>query len=74
MSENSPPPARPWLLRMIVVRPRLSSCAAIGVATQLFPVGRAAEVLNGKSLAFAKGFDRLSPNTTGRLALSPADK
>ena len=36
MSENPPPPARPWLLRMIAARPRLFLSAAIGIATQLF--------------------------------------
>lgn len=35
MTENSPPPARPWLLRIVAARPRLFSGAAIGVATTL---------------------------------------
>ena len=35
MNEDSPPPARPWLLRMIAARPRLFLSAAIGVATLL---------------------------------------
>ena len=35
MTETFPPSARPRLLRMIAARPRLFSCAAIGVATLL---------------------------------------
>ena len=35
MTETAPSSARPWLLRLIAARPRLFSCAAIGVATLL---------------------------------------
>ena len=35
MTETPPPSTRPRLLRMIAARPRLFSCAAIGVATLL---------------------------------------
>ena len=35
MTETPPSSARPWLLRLIAARPRLFSCAAIGVATLL---------------------------------------
>ena len=35
MTETAASSARPWLLRLIAARPRLFSCAAIGVATLL---------------------------------------
>lgn len=35
MTDTLPSPARPWLLRIVAARPRLFSCAAIGVATLL---------------------------------------
>jgi len=44
MNEDSLPPARPWLLRMIAARPRLFLSAAIGVATLLFLPESAAQL------------------------------